>query len=157
MSWWWLSCRILRFSFALQGTPWGSSSSFSMTLPDNPSPLASNNLESSSTTYPHPGTAYSKPALPRRVSEFTAMNGVTFRWYPCRLLQSSILQNTLQPRPALTRTSSQSNARHDPKNGQARKQIHDPLLHKVFGRCPSRNFIRWQTEESSKEGFWSNA
>ena len=52
-----------------------------MTLPDNRSPLASSNLESSSTTYPHPGTAYSKPALPRRVSEFTAMNGVTFRWY----------------------------------------------------------------------------
>ena len=27
-----------------------------MTLPDNPSPLASSNLESSSTTYPHPCT-----------------------------------------------------------------------------------------------------
>ena len=128
--------------------PRETSSSFSMTLPDNPSPLASNNLESSSTTYPHPGTAYSKPALPRRVSEFTAMNGVTFRWYPCRLLQSSTLQNTLQPRPALTRTSSQSNARHDPKNGQAPKQINNPLVHEVFGRCPSRNFYPMTAVES---------
>ena len=58
--------------------------------------------------------------------------------YSCRLLQSSTLQNTLQPRPALSRTSSQSNARHDPKNGQARKQIHIPLVHEVIGRCPGR-------------------
>ena len=58
--------------------------------------------------------------------------------YSCRLLQPSTLQNTLQPRPALTRTSSQSNARHDPKNGQARKQIHIPLVHEVLGRCPGR-------------------
>ena len=58
--------------------------------------------------------------------------------YSCRLLQSSTLQNTLQPRPALTRTSWQSHARHDPKIGQARKQIHIPLLHEVFGRCPGR-------------------
>ena len=44
-----------------------------MTLPDNRSPLASSNHESSSTAYPHPGTAYSKPALPWKVSEFAAM------------------------------------------------------------------------------------
>ena len=133
---------ILSHSWALRGVPCRQAPC-SMTLPDNRSPLASSNLESSSTTYPHPGTAYSKPALPRRVSEFTAMNGVTFRWYhtPAGLLQSSTLQNTLQPRPALTRTSSQSNARHDPKNGQARKQIHIPLVHEVLGRCPGRIFL----------------
>ena len=58
--------------------------------------------------------------------------------YSCRLLQSSTFQNTFQPRPALTRTSSQSNARHDPKNGQARKKIHIPLVHEVLGRCPGQ-------------------
>ena len=71
---------ILSHSWVLRGVPCRQAPC-SMTLLDNRSPLASSNLESSSTTYPHPGTAYSKPALPRRVSEFTAMNGVTFRWY----------------------------------------------------------------------------
>ena len=77
----------------------------------------------------------------QRINRYKRRN-ISLEPSSCRLiLQSSTLQNTLQPRPALTWTSSQSNARHDPKNGQARKQIRIPLVHEVLGRCPSRIFL----------------
>ena len=138
---------VLKFSdyLTILDASWGSSSSFSMTLPDNPSPLASNNLESSSTKYPHPGTA-SQPASPgSQRFERCVRRDISLVQYPCRLMMPShrsFIKKTLQPRSARTRTSSQSNARHGPKNGQAPKQTNNPLVHEVFGRCPSRNFIR---------------
>ena len=65
--------------------------------------------------------------------------------FSCRLMvQSLTLQKTMQPHPNLTWISPRSIARHDPKNGQAWKQTHYPIVHEAFGSCPSRFFIRWQ-------------
>ena len=77
----------------------------------------------------------------QRINRYERRN-ISLVPFSCRLiLQSSTLQKPLQPRPVLTQTSSQSNARHNSKNGQARKQIYIPLVHEVLGRCPGRIFL----------------
>ena len=60
-------------------------------------------------------------------------------------------KKTLQPHSAIIWTSSQNNARHDPKNGQARKQTHYPSVFEALGRRPSRNFIQWHAEDWRKK------
>ena len=126
----------------LLGAPWGSLSSSSL-LHDAPRQPIAPSFQSPRVVLndiPSSWHGVFKAGLvseSQRIHRYERRN-ISLVPYSCRLLQSSTLQNTLQPRPALPRTSSQSNARHDPKNGQARKQIHVPLVHEVLGRCPGR-------------------
>ena len=126
----------------LLGAPWGSLSSSSFLHDASRQPIAP------SFQYPrvvfddipsswHGVFKASLASESQRIKRYERRN-ISPVPYSYRLLQSSTLQNTLQPRPALTRTSSQNHARHDPKNGQARKQIHNPLVHEILGRCPGR-------------------
>ena len=129
----------------LLGAPWGSLSSSSL-LHDAPrQPIAPSFQSPRVVLDDKPSSWYGvfKAGLASESQRFPRYErrNISLVPYSCRLLQSSTLQNTLQPCPALTRTSSQSNARHDPKNGQARKQIHIPLVHEVLGRCPGRIFL----------------
>ena len=129
----------------LSGPPWGSLSSSSL-LHDAPRQPIAPSFQSPRVALddiPSSWHGVFKAGLAsesQRIHRYERRN-ISLVSYSCRLLQSSTLQNTLWPRPALTRTSSQSNARYDPKNGQARKQIHIPLVHEVLDRCPGRNFL----------------
>ena len=124
----------------LLGAPWGSLSSSSL-LHDAPRQPITPSFQSPRVVLddiPSSGHGVFKVGLAsesQRTNRYERRN-ISLVPYSCRLLQSSTFQITLQPRPALTRTSSQSNTRHDPKNGQARKQIHIPLVHEVLSRCP---------------------
>ena len=136
-------------SLTLLGAPWGSLSSSSL-LHDAPRQPIAPSFEYSRVVLgdiPSSGHGVFKAGLASEsqpIHRYERRN-ITLVPYSCRLLQSSTLQNTLQPRPALTRTSSQSNARHDTKNGQARKLIHIPLVHEVLDRCPCRVFLSYDT------------
>ena len=130
------------YLLTLLGAPWGSLSSSSL-LHDAPRQPIAPSFQSPRVVLddiPSSWHGIYKAGLDsesQRIHRYERRN-ISLVPYSCRLLQSSTLQNTLQPRPALPRTSSQSNARHDPKNGQARKRIHIPLVHEVLGRCPGR-------------------
>ena len=97
----------------------------SMTFPDSRPPLTSIHLEPPSTACPYFGTVYSnwpsceEPAIGR------CTYGVNTSPVPLlKAFESQIIDppKTLQPHPALISTSTQSNARHDPKNRQARRR-----------------------------------
>ena len=116
----------------------------SMMLPDNRRPLASSNLESSTTKYPHPGTAYSKPALPRRVSGLTAMNGVTFRWYhfPAGWFSTPVIDPPKQAAASSSPNTNLLTKQRAPRSQErAGTKVHIPFVHEVLGRCPGRIFL----------------
>ena len=100
-----------------------------MTLPDDRSPLPSNNLKSPSTACPHRGTAFSKPASARRASELVATYGVNY------FARTTFLQADA---PAIG----------PPKNASAPSSHNIKLLTKT-GRRGSKSILLQSTKSST--------
>ena len=132
---------LLSRSQALHGVP-RRQAARSMTLPDNRSPLASNNLKSPSTTCPHPGTAYSKPPYPRRASELTAMYGVKY-FARTTLLQvdTPVIDSPKNAAASFRHNMNLLTKQRAPRSQKraGAEETHYPSVHETLGRCPSRN------------------